>query len=295
MKNKTFKNKCHYKSIYIKNLWLILVILFYIHNNIKLKYEQDDLTIVSAYYKIKSKHSVEEYLNWINNIVLLNKSIVFFTNKEFMDTLIKMRPKELHYKTKFIEVEMTNFYTYKKFYKDFKRSFDIDYENSYHTVPLYLVWAEKSMFLKKAILLNYFNSKCFYWVDAGYFREEKNEMEKYSNLWPSTKKCFEDNRFLMGQIKNFSESDKEKIVNFDKDAHKKLERNINVCGDIFGGQIKNTIKFINFYYKSIRLFIKNNLFIGKDQNIYTYVAFAHPEIINLIKCKTYRDFKQYLM
>ena len=47
-----------------------------------------------------------------------------------MDTLIKMRPKELYYKTKFIEVEMTNFYTYKKFYKDFKRSFDIDYENN---------------------------------------------------------------------------------------------------------------------------------------------------------------------
>ena len=70
MKFKTFKNKCHYKSIYIKNLWLILVILFYIHNNIKLKYEQDDLEIVSAHYKIKSKHSVEEYLNWINNIVL---------------------------------------------------------------------------------------------------------------------------------------------------------------------------------------------------------------------------------
>ena len=51
---------------------MILVILFYIHNNIKLKYEQDDLEIVSAHYKIKSKHSVEEYLNWINNIVLLN-------------------------------------------------------------------------------------------------------------------------------------------------------------------------------------------------------------------------------
>jgi len=53
-------------------------------------------------------------------------------------------------------------------------------------------------------------------------------MEKYSNLWLSTKKCFEDNKFLMGQ-KNFSESDKEKIVNFGKDVHKKLERNINVC------------------------------------------------------------------
>ena len=77
-----------------------------------------------------------------------------------MDTLIKMRPKELHYKTKFIEVEMTNFYTYKKFYKDFKRSFDIDYENSL-------------------------------------FQRKKIEMEKYSNLLPSTKKGFEDNKFLM--------------------------------------------------------------------------------------------------
>jgi hypothetical protein len=87
-------------------------------------------------------------------------------------------------------------------------------------------------------------------------------MEKYSNLWPSTKKCFEDNKFLMGQ-KNFSESDKEKIVNFDKDVHKKLERNINVCGDIFGVQIKNTIRFINFYYKSIRLFMKKIYLLEK--------------------------------
>lgn len=226
MKNKTFKNKCHYKSIYIKNLWLILVILFYIHNNIKLKYEQDDLAIVSAYYKIKSKYSVEEYLNWIKNIVLLNKSIVFFTNKEFMDTLIKMRPKELHHKTKFIEVEMINFYTYKNFIKTLKD----------HLI----------------LIMKIVN-----------FREKKIEMEKYSNLWPSTKKCFEDNKILMGKIKNFSESDKEKIVNFDKDVHKKLERNINVCGDIFGGQIKNTIRFINFYYKSIRLFLKKIYLLEK--------------------------------
>ena len=49
-----------------------------------------------------------------------------------------MRPKELHHKTKFIEVEMTNFYTYKKFYKDFKRSFDIDYENINKNINLFI-------------------------------------------------------------------------------------------------------------------------------------------------------------
>ena len=60
-----------------------------------------------------------------------------------------MRPKEVHHKTKFIEVEMTNFYTYKKFYKDFKRSFDIDYENSY----INFYYKSIRLFMKKIYLL----------------------------------------------------------------------------------------------------------------------------------------------
>ena len=54
------------------------------------------------------------------------------------------------------------------------------------------------------------------------------------------------------------------------------------------------MKFINLYYDAIRLFIKHNLFIGKDQNIFTYVAFAHPEVVKLIKFNYYYDFKFYL-
>ena len=44
---------------------------------------------------------------------------------------------------------MEEFYAYKNFYNEFKESFKIDFENSYHTVPLYIVWAEKATFLKK--------------------------------------------------------------------------------------------------------------------------------------------------
>jgi len=35
-------------------------------------------------------------------------------------------------------------------------------------------------------------------------------MKKYINNWPSTKKCFEDKRLLMGQVKYFSDSFKQK-------------------------------------------------------------------------------------
>jgi hypothetical protein len=48
-----------------------------------IKYKQDDLTIVTAYYKIKSKHSYSEYLRRLKDFMRLNHSIVFFYIKNF--------------------------------------------------------------------------------------------------------------------------------------------------------------------------------------------------------------------
>jgi len=284
---------------HIKIYLVIFLSIFYISLirtkfNKKTIYQKDDLTLVSAYYRIKSKHTPNEYIKWISNIVMLNKSFVFFTNREFMPTLKALRPKELHHKTIFIEIEIEDFYSYKNFYKDFTKSFEIDYENRYHTIPLYLIWAEKCMFLKKAIINNFFNSKCFYWIDIGYFRENKKDMKKYINDWPSTKKCYSNNRLLMGQLKKFSLKEKKRILNFDSKAHIKLNRNLNVAGNIFGGQIKNAIKFIDYYYNAIRLFIKKRIFIGRDQTLFAYVAFAHPKIIELIFVKNFKEFRRIL-
>ena len=46
-----------------------------------------------------------------------------------MPILKDLRPKELYNKTVFIELEIEDFYSYKKFYKDFNQSHEIDYEN----------------------------------------------------------------------------------------------------------------------------------------------------------------------
>jgi hypothetical protein len=48
------------------------------------EHKQDDLTIVTAFYAIKSKHSFHEYLMRISNFMKLNHSIVFFTQKELI-------------------------------------------------------------------------------------------------------------------------------------------------------------------------------------------------------------------
>ena len=41
----------------------------------------DNVTLVTAYYKIKSKHSFEQYLSWMQNVLNINKSLIIFGDK----------------------------------------------------------------------------------------------------------------------------------------------------------------------------------------------------------------------
>jgi len=62
----------------------------------------------------------------------------------------------------------------------------------------------------------------FFLVDAGYFMNKKI-MQNYIN-WPSTKKCLEDDRLLLGQVRRFSNEEIKGIINFDKKYHEKLKK-----------------------------------------------------------------------
>ena len=91
------------------------------------------------------------------------------------------------------------------------------------------------------------------------------------------------------------ENEKNLLLNFDKNAHRKLQLELNVGGGMFGGHFENVLKFIDFYYETIEIFDKKNLFIGKEQNIFAFVALSHPEIVNLIYSpKDYHYFRYYL-
>ena len=259
-----------------------------------IRHIRDDVTIVSGYFKMKSKHSLQDYLNWADNFMQINCSLIFFIDDSFYKEIIAKRPVEYRRRTIWVKTNISQFYSYKNFIKAFNESYNKDIEKYLHSVPLYLIWAEKSYFLNISANKDFFHSKCFYWIDAGYFREKKVNMKKYINNWPSTKKCFEDKRLLMGQVKNFSYFEKQKIANFDIASLKTLQNDINVIGGLFGGQADNILKFSDHYYRAINEYIKNNLFIGKDQNIYTFVAFSHPEIVKLVFFRNYLSFKAYL-
>ena len=278
------------KNNYNNYIIIILLIEFFSVKHIKL-YLKDDITLVTALFKIKSKIEFHKYLNWVENLLLLNRSIVFFIDKEISLIVKNKRPSIYENKTIWIETSLSDFYSYKKFILYFIKSYEMDIENSYHTISLYLIWAEKCNFLKKAIYHNYFGSKCFYWIDAGYFRDKE---DKYINGWPSIKKCDEDPRVLINGIRQLSNIEIEGLKNFNISIYQDFINKNNVGGGLFGGKPEYLLRFIYLYYKAIKIFIKNNFFIGKDQNLFAYISYLNPKIVKIVNSGDWYYFKSYL-
>ena len=169
------------------------------HKNKLMNHIKEDITLVTGYFKIKSKHSYTNYLDWINNFLQINHSIIFFIDSSIYKEFINKRPSEYQYKTLWVKTDIMDFYSYKNFFNDFNQTYELDSEKIFHNVLLYIVWAEKINFLKKVILKNYFKSKCFYWVDSGSFRNNIT-IKNFINDWPSPKKCYEDGRVIMNEV-----------------------------------------------------------------------------------------------
>ena len=232
------------KQTKIKLFFIIL--LFYILFNylkIKNKYNKYNITLVTALYHIKSKYKFINYFNWVKNLLQINTSIVFFIDKKLSKEIKKYRPEIYKNKTVWIETNIKDLYSFKKFIKNFIKAHSIDYEKKIHSVLLYMIWAEKCYFLKRAINLNYFKSECFYWIDAGFFRK-KNKINKYLNNWPSSKKCFEDSRVIINSVRNLTKLEINGLKNFNINIYNKFRKKRNVGGGFFGG---NYI-FIEIYF-----------------------------------------------
>ena len=252
----------------------------------------NNVTLVTAYYKIKSKHSYDEYLEWMKNLLKVNRSLVIYGDKSTINITKDFRPKKYHNKTIWIEREMKDFYTFKNFEKEFNDTYKLDIEKFRHTVSLYHVWAEKCKFLEEVVKNNYFNTKCFYWVDIGYFRNPKLA-KNYTN-WPSTNKCLKDPRVIFNHMRKFYSKEIIFFKRLNINYYRIFMRKYNVAGNIFGGQAEYIKNFSNIYYNTIKLFAKNKMFIGKDQNLFAYIALLNPKLVKLVYSRNWGYFYDYL-
>lgn len=145
----------------------------------------NELTIVTAYYEIeKSKHSKENYFNWIKNFMTINNYMVIFVNDEIQKNKIYNLRLDYLDKTKIIILPFEELYCY-QFMDYWNKDYERDIEKQFHNQNLYIIWNEKTAFMKKAMDLNPFNTEFYCWSDIGMVRDDL--ILSYIKTFPSSK------------------------------------------------------------------------------------------------------------
>lgn len=227
------------------------------------------VTVVSAYYELESKHSAEEYFQWTNNFLRLSCYRILFCDTH-CDRFKALRDERL------MVVEWPLADTEMAFLEPmWNRQFALDPERAIHRSHwLYIVWAQKAWFVKRAQELNPFGSTHFIWMDAGAIRDSKR-LPLLAN-WPKADKVREvaqDDRIVALTIQPFP-----------------TEAPAFLVGDYIGGtsfvaSAKGWDRFRELYWQTLVKGISLGEFVGKDQTVYNNMYLAKPHWFTLIDAR----------
>ena len=234
-------------------------------------------TIVTGYFKLnQSKASHEKYFQWMQNMLLNNNPMIIFCDDKNYEIIHNMRKEHMD-KTVIVMTSFNDFYSF-KYAKQFAEHTKLDLElNVGHNMFLYMIWSEKSNFLKRAIEMNPFNTDYFIWVDIGCFRKPNT---KFLN-WPNPKRISEipHDKVTLLSVNPFTNAE---YHNVRLDSLPSFQFVNRIGGTIFGGGKDVLLKWHTKYYEMLEYFISINRFIGKDQSIMNSVYLMNKDMCNLV-------------
>jgi hypothetical protein len=232
-------------------------------------------TLITAYFELPiSKKSHDQYIEWMKNMLIIETPMVIFSD-EASKPLIKQIRGNLP--TYYVTLDFDDFYT-ARYETTFYEHQLLDHEiHIGHNPQLYMIWNEKSHFLKQAADLNPFHTDYFLWVDIGCFREPNTRFLQ----WPNPEKVaqLEPNKMLMIQVYPFRPEELEKRS---LETIPSFQFTNRIGGTMFGGTKGAIDLWHKEYYQMLEYFIRIGRFIGKDQSIMNSVYLWKPQIVQLI-------------
>ena len=233
-------------------------------------------TIVTAYFQLKiSKASHDTYTEWMKNMLLINSPMVIFCDSASKPLIESLRT---HEKTVIVETTFRDFYTF-KYSQTFAKHFELDHEQHVgHNMFLYMIWNEKSHFLKRAIEMNPFHTEYFLWVDIGCFRVPNTEYIHWPN--PEKVASLDRSKVVMLSVTPFNSFE---LLCNSLATLPSFQTQNRIGGTIFGGYKDALLRWHDKYYEMLEYFISINRFIGKDQSIMNSVYLLNRDLVHLVR------------
>ncbi len=231
-------------------------------------------TIVTAYFNIpKSKANHATYIQWMQNMLVIQNRMIIFCDESSAELLKSLR-KGNPCATIIVETTFEEFYCY-KYIDIFRAQHEIDHEKNIHSVELYLIWNEKSNFLKMAIeiekLFKAPHNDKFVWCDIGCFRMPNTKFLQ----WPDASKM-PDDKMLLLEVYPLNCSDDTSVL-------PDLTRLNHIGGTIFAGSSDAILKWHDAYFAMLEHLYAMGRFVGKDQTIMSSVYIDKPHLCFCVK------------
>ena len=242
--------------------------------------DKGTVTVVTAYYRVKSKHKPKQYNVWINNLLLHvgpNCKMVIFTSPDLVEYMNSICQKnDLGASFTVISMEMKEFKLLKRYpMKTWVQQYAMDPQKSCgRTIECYLIWNSKLIFLKEAMERNIYGSDKYVWIDIGSYRttnstsKESNELEHFP------------------RYESISNNDKVDIVLLcpyaPEEMNQVIFRNTVHLGGMFGGNTRALNRLYGQFYKALDVYICGKCFAGCDQQVLSTCYVHNPEIFNTI-------------
>lgn len=232
-------------------------------------------TIVTAYYRFTSKHTHDKYEKWMDNFLkFVATPIVVFSDENSSKYVFERRG---NLPMRLIIKPISEWYVY-KYLELWKKHLLMDHEH-YHNINLYMIWNEKTNFVKEAIDKNYFNTEYFLWCDVGCFRfDQQKRMIPYS-YWPHVNR-FKKDKLTVLSVVPFNRDEKIILGNGLTPSFKYVNR---IGGTMFGGHKDVVMKWHKLYYDHLELYFQHNYFAGKDQSVMATVVVKYPELFDVVQ------------
>jgi hypothetical protein len=233
------------------------------------------ITLITCFYKIKSKFIPDVYYNWAKNLInnVNNFNLVIFTDEENKNIIEKMINNKNLVKIILRPIEYLSNYKYKdNWIKNQEKNIylqNIDWK-------LQLLWSEKINFVYDCIANKYFDTDFYGWTDIGYFRSRHNDItnDEIKN-WPSQEKI---NLLNTNKIYYANTNNDKDFMNFLFDIVKNKNDNglpktliphtqNTIAGGFFITHKQNIEWWKNTFDNKLKLYFNNDYLIKDDQII----------------------------
>lgn len=241
------------------------------------------VTVVSAYYPMKSKHSKDNYLKWIKNFLeTVDCYLLFFTDESMVD-FINQHRSTFGEKTHIIILPREDWVANTRFPAGFwDKQWRKDPEKEIHTPEVYQVWYEKKEFVRKAIEINPFGSTDFVWCDSGILRYE--EMIPLVKNFPVANRIPTD-KILMMNVWPFTRNDDLVYTISGELFVGGASGKPRIGGNLIAASAALWEKYFAAYDWTVDKYIRAGLFFGKEQNIMTTLVLENRQVISLVDSK----------